>query len=504
MPDNIQRNTGRPKNYKTDRGNVPNDPGPFIGVVKNNIDPTFAGRVQVYIEAFGGGDPNDQSLWRTVRYMSPFYGVTDPRLQDNYSPQPGVGGYETNPQSYGMWMMPPDLGVNVLCFFVEGDPNQGYYVGCIPEQGLNHMVPAVGASTKFEKTTAVDKAYFGKDPQMSVVEINAYNPELVKNPQFFDQTKPMHRYVAATLFQQGINGDVKRGPISSSSQRETPSTVYGFSTPGRPIYNGGLQPETIKKQLAAGTLSPTDVKVIARQGGHSVVLDDGTLDGQDALVRIRSAKGHQIMMNDEGNFFYIIHANGLTWIELGKEGTVDIFSTNSVNVRTKGTINLHADEDINMYAGGNIAIKSNKSTQIQSQTSMTLQSVDDMTVYSKKTVGIRSDGTLALQADSGSWKNNGNLSLRAGRIDLNGGSAATVNQPPKITKTLLSDTTFNSSQGWIVKPNSLESIVTRAPTHEPYPYHNEGVNVKINLESGQAPTPNAVAVPTGVTITRTS
>ena len=64
--ENIQRNTGQPRNYKMDRGGMPTEMGPFIGIVKNNVDPTRSGRLQVYIELFGGADPNNSSLWRTV------------------------------------------------------------------------------------------------------------------------------------------------------------------------------------------------------------------------------------------------------------------------------------------------------------------------------------------------------------------------------------------------------------------------------------------------------
>jgi hypothetical protein len=505
MAENITRSTGRAKNFQLDRGGAPADPGPFIGVVKNNIDPTFSGRLQVYIEAFGGGDAADNSLWRTVRYLSPFYGATDPRSNDtNFNPAPGVGTFESNPQSYGMWMTPPDIGVSVLCFFVEGDATRGYYVGCIPDQGANHMVPAVGASSNFDKSNGVEQAYFGNNAQAPVVEINVYNPATQQNPKFFNEQKPIHKVVAASMFQQGVNGDIQRGPITSSSQRETPSTVYGVSTPGRPIYQGGLLPATIKAQLASGQLAPKDVKVIARQGGHSIVLDDGTLEGQDALVRLRTSKGHQIMMNDEGNFFHIMHANGQTWIEFGKEGTVDVYSTNSVNVRTEGTINLHADKDINMYAGGNISMKSTGITKIESDKTLSLRSIEKMTAFSKVALALKSDGTIALDSQGGSWKGGGSLVFKAGRIDLNGGSAPAVETPTVITKTVLDDTTFNASQGWIVQQNKLKSIVTRAPTHEPYPYHNRGVNVQVNLADSSAPPPTAVPVSSGATITRTN
>jgi hypothetical protein len=127
-----------------------------------------------------------------------------------------------------------------------------------------------------------------------------------------------------------------------------------MSTPGRPVYQGGLGggvngDQDALKELNQETLA--DLKVIGRRGGHTFVMDDGTLTGNDSLVRIRTSKGHQITMSDDGNCFYITHANGQTWIELGQEGTVDVFATNSVNVRTQGTINLHADQDINMFAG---------------------------------------------------------------------------------------------------------------------------------------------------------
>jgi hypothetical protein len=44
-----------------------------------------------------------------------------------------------------MWFTPPDVGVTVICIFVNGDRSQGFYIGVVPEQGLGHMVPAIGS-----------------------------------------------------------------------------------------------------------------------------------------------------------------------------------------------------------------------------------------------------------------------------------------------------------------------------------------------------------------------
>ena len=495
MSVNNQQLSGRTSNYKFDRGGKPAEMGPFIGTVMNNVDPTRTGRLQVRIMQFASGPDNNPQLWRWVNYLPPFYGVTEKN-----SANQGVGSYPGNQQSYGMWFTPPDIGTQVMCFFVEGDPTQGYYMGCIINNALNHMLPAIGAAKQGEYVTQnkSQATYFSGAPQLPVTEINSTNEQIDGNPKFFDQQKPVHSYQAAIFFQQGLANDPERGPIVSNAQRESPSTVYGISTPGLPIYDGQANRATIRKQLAEGTLTPADVKVIGREGGHTLVMDDGDIEGNNSLFRLRTSKGHQIMMNDSENFFYIVHANGQTWIELGQEGTVDIYSTNSVNVRTQGTINLHADKDINMYAGGNLNMKSNAAINIGAVTTLQMASQGEMTIYGQSTVGIKADGALALQsAITGSFDGGASLRLKGLRIDLNGLPANPVKTPRLYPKTTLDDTTFNNSTGWQVKPNGLESIVTRAPTHEPYPYHNQGVAASVSLTTG-TPTPPPAADPVPV------
>jgi hypothetical protein len=503
--ENIQRNTGQPKNYKMDRGGMPAEMGPFIGLVKNNVDPTRAGRLQVYIELFGGNNPDDQSLWRTVNYCPPFYGATPAGASA------GTGAFvQGNPQSYGMWFTPPDIGVQVLCFFVGGDPSQGYYVGCIPDQGIIHMIPAIGSVEKAQAVTqnATQASYFAGAERLPVTEINNRNDAIVNNPKYFDQPKPVHSYVAGVLFQQGLLNDQVRGSIGSTSQRESPSGCYGISTPGRAIYLGNIGTGaggdagiTVKELQAA---QPSAVNVVARRGGHSLVMDDGDLKGQDNLVRIRTSKGHQITLSDDGNCLYICHANGQAWIELGQEGTLDVFTTNSVNIRTNGTINLHADEDINMFAGGKINMKSTKGTTMQSDADMSISNKGKLTMFSQGSIGLKTPGTLAINSQLGSWATGSTLNFTGSQINLNGGQRIEVDTPAGLTKYLQPSAKFNSTTGWVVNPTGTESIVTRAPTHEPYPYHNMGVPSATTLSDGVAsPPPAAPPVPAGVTITKT-
>lgn len=491
------RSRGRPTNYRQDRGGVPSEYGPFLGVVMNNVDPARLGRLQVYIEVFGDGDMSDDSKWTWVRYLPPFYGVTPL----GKSGSTGEGTYPGNQNSYGMWFTPPDIGVKVMCVFVNGQRDKGYYLGSVIDDGAIHMLPAIGAESNYIPGNANQEAYFANAAQMPTTEINNNNVNLDNAGRYYEQSKPIHGVVAAELFQQGLAKDVERGPIRSSAQRESPSSVFGISTPGVPIYQGGLKPEDIRDKLNSGEVKPLDLEVIGRMGGHTLVMDDGDIDGRNQLLRLRTAKGHQIMMNDTGNFFHIIHANGQTWLEFGEEGTIDLYSTNSINLRTQGDLNLHADRDINMYAGRDIKTKAKQDiiSEADRDQKMTIQ--NDFSIWSKNTLHVKADGTLAIQSADGSWNGGSALKFTAGGIDLNGPTAPTVEAPKPLVINKMDDAKFSSSTGWDKDPDKLETIVTRAPSHEPYSYHNLGVNVKLEIEPDPAPPPAAPPMPEGVSIT---
>ncbi len=500
MAENVQRSQGRGQGYKFDRGGMPAEMGPFIGTVKNNVDPSRQGRLQVYIEQFAGGDPNNTALWRTVSYIPPFYGVT-PQSGTNQ----GAGTYVGNPNSYGMWFTPPDLETQVICFFVTGDPNQGYYIGCVPQPGVTHMIPAVAGAKNYKSDNAKQTPYFKDAVQIPVTEINDDNVALSDDPKYFSAKKPVHSYVAGQMIQQGLIKDVLRGPVTSTSQRESPSAVFGISTPGRAIYNGGLTESEIKAKLETGSLTPNQIVVEGRRGGHSIVMDDGDLQGYDRMMRFRTAKGHQITMSDDGDCFYIIHANGQTWLEFGSEGTVDVYATNSVNVRTEGEINLHADKSINMYAKESINMKS-RTVKIEAIDLMELLSTNKMNVYGAAAISVMSDGTLALKnASQGGWTSGGPLNLKGSTIDLNGAAPIAAEKATPLEDIELPDTAFTSGVGWEESTTPITTIVSRAPTHEPYPYHNRGVNVKVTLtEGGEAAAAVSETLPPDVTITRIS
>jgi hypothetical protein len=472
-----QRTVGRPGAYKLDRAGTPIESGPFVGIVKNTSDPIRAGRVQVWIEEFGNGNPDDDSTWKTMNPVMPFGGNTE-----QFGTNTGDGSFIGNKQAYGFWWTAPDIGTEVLCFMASGDPNQGFYVGTTINPGINHMLPAIGASRNFKLDNTPQSEYFRNAPRLPVTEINDENAQIDGNPRFFDLTKPVHSVVAAVMLQQGLINDPVRGPIASNAQRESPSTVFGMSTPGRPIYSGGLSEQDIRQRLESGAVQPQDAIIVARRGGHSIVMDDGDLTGQDQLIRIRTAKGHQITMSDSGDSFYIIHANGQTWMEFGSQGTVDVYASNSINFRSAGDINLHADRSVNINAKALVNVRGERAIALESDL-IQANATQAMLLYSKSYVGIKSDGSLSLKATkTGTWDGGSNMVLSAGCIALNSGSAPDVPEPAKITLQNLPDTTFEQNRGWIVQPGKIKTVATRAPTHEPYPFHGRGITASADLQ----------------------
>lgn len=498
MPQDIVKPAGATRASQNDAGGGVIRSEPVIGIVKNNIDTIRSGRIQVYIQDKNGFDPDDSKNWVTVRYLSPFYGRTYPTSSDN-----GFGSYGTNPISYGEWHSPPDIGTQVICIFVNGDMNYGYYIGCVPEPEALTMVPAIGASVGKVILNEGESTSLAGTTQLPVTNLNVNDPNISESNEFLDVAKPVHSYVASTMAQQGLIRDTIRGPITSSAQRETPSRVgWGVSTPGRPIYEGGLTDASIG-DAAAGTGAGT--KVISRRAGHTFVMDDGDLVGKDQLIRLRSSLGHQILMSDDGQCLFIIHANGQSWIELGKEGTIDMYATNSVNIRTQGDLNLHADNNLNIQANKNINIKAKENLTINTEQDYELRVAAN---HKEHTVGnhtLKVTGQMSMASNGdASYASQGIAFVNGAKVNLNTGSAslspAELKPMQMFTHT---DTLFDAEKGFTPSPGTLQTIVSRAPAHHPWINAGQGVDVKTNLSaSATLPAePAATVAKTNETVT---
>jgi len=432
-----------------DRATVRLDTGPYIGIIKNNLDPLRKGRLQVYIPDFGGDETQSQN-WITVNYASPFIGST---FQDNQSTSSSI---KTVNHTYGMWFVPPDLENQVLVSFVAGDPNRGYWFACISPHVSHNMVPGLAASTKWAESETQNelpddvKKQTVKDSQYPTLEFSENDPAKRQPGYIKNNARPLHQVQFKRLIEQGLENDPVRGTHTSSSQREVPSSVFGISTPGQPAWDENYKQSVIKK-VNEGTATEDDFKIKTRQGGHVFVMDDGTLEGNDQLIKLRTSAGHQIVMHDSGKTMYISNSTGSVWIELSDSGNLHIYSNTGINVRSEGDINLHSDSNVNIHSGGSVNIKARNQIKTESE-ELHASTTNNIKFYSTNIEAL-ADQETKIQAPGGVLLNSGNP----------------IAKPNGLTLYKLTDTKFDSiKQLWTQSPGTLNSIASIVPTHEPY------------------------------------
>ena len=335
------------------------DTGPYIGIVKNTIDPLKMGRLGVLLPEMSHVPNNSKDARNVIwcQYLSPFYGAKpfeSVSSTDKYSS--GV-----NQTSYGLWAIPPDIGTNVLVIFAKGEKNQAnaFWIGCVQEPLTNHMVPGNASSNN----TSIGVNQVGDMGTEGVEDIYGTTlvPALEKNKKKYgdgenvtnlDKWKlPVNEELADQLKSQGLIQDTTRGTTTSSARRESPSAVFGMNTPGR------IKKNSRKPNIG---LEGTPVSV-DRHSGHSFVMDDGDVNGVNQLTRLKTASGHQLLMHDTEGVVYIANGSGKSWLEMSPDGQMIIYAQDGFNLRTHGNFDLHSGGDINFHATQNIKFTAEQS-----------------------------------------------------------------------------------------------------------------------------------------------
>jgi hypothetical protein len=469
-------------------------PGPYIAEITNHLDPTYMGGVEVAL-VLGVPTPiTSQTETYTVKYLNPFYGVTSVRHEGNDS-----NNFNDVQKSYGMWMVPPDIGTRVMVIFVDGDTEQGYWFGCIQDEYQNHMVPGIAAS-KQSSITAEQERKYGTS-YLPVAEFHTKSQTLStgKKPAYI--SKPVHPF-ADRLLAQGLLLDTVRGVTSSSARRETPSAVFGISTPGP------LDPNGKKGKIG---YEGNRQEPVSRLGGSTFVMDDGDINGQNELVRLRTRTGHQILMHNSQDLIYIANSKGTAWIELTSNGKIDIYAQDSVSIHTEADFNFRADRDVNieagrnfnlsvgndfvaevknnmslivdqdgkLYCGGDAAYSANGDFFINAQGALQAKT-DGMFLSSLGDVDVNSNGTNKFSAAGDTNILSGGTHYEtAAEIHMNGPAAAPASDagnPPEAER-LPTYSLPNRSKdaGWsdgnLYRGDPIVSIMQRVPTHEPYDQH---------------------------------
>jgi hypothetical protein len=434
--------------------------GPYEAIIVNHHDPMYMGSVEVEILRYGGvgNSPMRTGQLVTAKYLSPFYGVTPVAGLNNND------AFHQTQKSYGFWMIPPDIGTRVLVIFAEGDPINSYWIGCIQDAYMNFMVPDGRAVTELTTSATPENL---KGLKLPVGEYSKVNEDGSReDPTLF--SKPYNKDFTEILEIQGLILDEARGLTTSSARRETPSAVFGFSTPG-PLDKRQTHP-TVKY---GPNESAVDVP-FNRLGGSSLVMDDGDdkfirathpADGpplyvnkergepggdetipQNECIRIRTRTGHQILLHNSEDLIYITNSRGTAWIELTSDGKIDIHAEDSISIHTEQDFNFRAERDVNIEAGRNInmrasanwsddkpsmngqesgrvqieskydlALKGGRSTFLDTSESLDLNvekeikftAKGDISFYSKQNIQTKADGAVSEQSGRGWYRKAG-------------------------------------------------------------------------------------------------
>ena len=292
--------------------------GVYLAEIINNIDVSRTGRVQVFIAALTI-DNLGKTGYHDAIWTSPFAGSTNPRAVGKEIENP-----DQSTSSYGWWGQVPDVGNMVLVAFGDGNSKFPFVISCLFPDMFANMVPGIPAGKNYQDPTKL----------LPTVEKNKRTADIKHGDTF----RPIQHTLAEAIVKQGLISDATRGAGDSGSRRESPSEVFGILTPGP------------RKSEITGSEKDYDVRL----GGHQFVMDDN-LDSRQ--IRIRSAEGNQVLLDDNEGVIYLINKSGRAWVEMNSLGDIHIFGEGSINMRAKESFNLRADHNINIEAGQNINIK---------------------------------------------------------------------------------------------------------------------------------------------------
>lgn len=387
--------------------------GVFIGKIKDNIDPDGLGRLRVWIPQLSGAQESNKQGWFTVRYCPPFAGATN--TKDESQAKDATKYAQTN-QSYGMWMVPPDLNVQVICSFINGELHQGIWWACLPHDGHTHALPAVASGTTHDGETT---------PLAERNRFNSADPDVERRP-----THPLNNVIR----RQGLEKDKRRGHINAGPFRN------------KEKHTG----------LAYGVLTPAQ---------HQFVMDDGE-KFKNGQIRLRTASGNTFIMDNDEGFIYFINATGNAWMQLDKEGNVDVYAGGSFSVNAEESINLRAGNNINMDAGNNINAAAANNFELEACEVFNATGTTGMKLSTGQNMNILADSQFKMTGQ---------------RIDLNGPVADRATLPSP--NSLVTNTTVG------------KSIAGRVPEAEPYGGHVSKGGEQPTVVTGAAPIEDPTITP---------
>src|SRR6056300_976350 len=175
--------------------------GIYQAKIVNNLDASYNGIIDVELlrKKDHNSKPERTGQYEQVRYASPFGGNSIPKQRkEEYSGNESRSMNDFH-RSYGMWMVPPDVGTTILVAFAEDDRSQGFYIGTVFDEYNNFTLPDTAVSSSI-----ADGPKSLQNKKLPAGEVNL--APLNQNGAVDLEKKPYNETVANQLLQAGPIG----------------------------------------------------------------------------------------------------------------------------------------------------------------------------------------------------------------------------------------------------------------------------------------------------------
>lgn len=342
--------------------------GLMEGIVVDTNDPQQMGRFKAWVPAIDGDLYEIDDLpW--VTYVSPLAGQTR-----DYPAGPG-GTKTSGFMAYGWWSV-PKAGACVVIGFLYNDPNRRVYVGSYFRDHGNRSLP-VGRNRPDLGNTPYSDTLEPAEPQNSNL-----------NAQFQGKL---------TASEAKTRGAYERQVAQDKTEKD-----------GTEGYQTDLITPTDAK--TGDALYDPQTYVLTTPGRHALIFQDNPETGR---ARLKTAAGHQIILDDANERIYVSTARGASWIEMDQDGRIHVYGADSISISTGGNFNVTAVGSLNLNAGGDVNIQAGGALKLAGCKTANLSGA-----------GVNLESTAGFNILAA-----GNLLQTASNIHLNGPGAGSAECP---------------------------------------------------------------------------
>jgi hypothetical protein len=318
-----------------------------VGTVVDTDDPLQMGRLRVYCSSLND-DPEKLHHLPWAIYVSPIGGT----VNNSKFTRGHISGQETTEGSvaYGWWGI-PEQGAKVLVGCIDGDIRKRFWVGCVYDQQETHTL--LNGRFVWDNGEVDGPLSSEKEP------IQPTYDNMTK--AFGDRKSPEWKTRGAEY--QATSNREDENQIPNSDKRNHVDQINESIVDNEDL-------DWVKSKLGAhgydwtsfkslGSFLASKVFGFVSPGFHSISFDDRPFNSR---VKLRTAAGNQIILDDTNERIYISTAEGNSWAEMDKSGNIDLYGKRRISVHGEKDVNITSDETVRIQGKKGVSIYAGNTT----------------------------------------------------------------------------------------------------------------------------------------------